>query len=99
MGLDHDGAHVLRTPMFGPPSPFLKNVSGVGETEILVELQPPQGVFVCDQAGLVINEFSPMGLPRQAVSCKRDSALHRRRRKARVAPGAEGLNLIDPASS
>ena len=28
------------------------------ETEILVEQQPPQGVFVCDHAGLVINEFS-----------------------------------------
>jgi hypothetical protein len=29
-----------------------------GETEILVEQQPPQGVFVCDHAGRVINEFS-----------------------------------------
>ena len=28
------------------------------ETEILVEQQPPQGVFVCDHAGLVINKFS-----------------------------------------
>ena len=25
---------------------------------ILVEQQPPQGVFVCDHAGLVINTFS-----------------------------------------
>jgi len=25
---------------------------------ILVEQQPPQGFFVCDHAGLVINEFS-----------------------------------------
>jgi len=30
----------------------------VRETEILVEQQPPQGVFVCDHAGLVINKFS-----------------------------------------
>ena len=28
------------------------------ETEILVEQQPQQGVFVCDHAGLVINKFS-----------------------------------------
>ena len=28
------------------------------ETEILVEQQPPQGVLVCDHAGLVINAFS-----------------------------------------
>jgi len=33
----------------------------VRETEILVEQQPPQGVFVCDHAGLVINEFSIQG--------------------------------------
>jgi len=30
----------------------------VREPEILVEQQPPQGVFVCDHAGLVINKFS-----------------------------------------
>jgi hypothetical protein len=30
----------------------------VRETEILVEQQPPKGVFICDHAGLVINEFS-----------------------------------------
>jgi len=30
----------------------------VRETEILVEQQPPQGVFVCDHAGVVINKFS-----------------------------------------
>jgi len=30
----------------------------VRETEILVEHQPPQGVFVCDHAGRVINGFS-----------------------------------------
>ena len=28
------------------------------ETEILVEQQPPQGVLVCDHAGLVINKSS-----------------------------------------
>ena len=28
------------------------------ETEILVEQKPPQGVLVCDHAGLVINKFS-----------------------------------------
>ena len=28
------------------------------ETEILAEEQPPQGVFVCDHAGLVNNQFS-----------------------------------------
>jgi len=31
----------------------------VRETEILVEQQPPQGVLVCDLAGLVINKFFP----------------------------------------
>jgi hypothetical protein len=36
----------------------LKNVKCVGETEILVEQHPPQGVSVCDHAGLVINKFS-----------------------------------------
>ena len=30
------------------------------ETEILVEQQPPQGVLVCDHAGLVINKFSEL---------------------------------------
>jgi len=30
----------------------------VRETEILVEQQSPQGVFVCDDAGLVIKTFS-----------------------------------------
>ena len=30
----------------------------VRESEILVEQQPPQGVFVCDHAGRVINEIS-----------------------------------------
>ena len=28
------------------------------ETEILVEQQPLQGVFICDHAGRVINKFS-----------------------------------------
>ena len=35
-----------------------ERVKCVRETEILVEQQPPQGVFVCDHAGLVINKFS-----------------------------------------
>ena len=39
-------------------SPFFENVQCVRETEILVEQQPPQGVFVCGHAGLVINELS-----------------------------------------
>jgi len=30
----------------------------MGEHSRLVEQQPPQGVFVCDHAGLVINKFS-----------------------------------------
>ena len=37
------------------------HVECVRETEILVEQQPLQGVFVCDHAGLVINKFSPIG--------------------------------------
>ena len=41
------------------------------ETEILVEQQPPQGVFVCDHAGLVINKFS-----RQEGATVRDMAAH-----------------------
>jgi len=44
--------------VFAPPSPFFKNVQCVRETEIPVEQQPPQGVFVCGHAGLVINKFS-----------------------------------------
>ena len=32
----------------------------VRETEILVEQQPPQGVFVCDHAGLVIKKSLSM---------------------------------------
>jgi len=44
--------------VFAPPSPFFKNVQCVSETEILVEQQPPQGVFACDHAGLVINKLS-----------------------------------------
>ena len=37
---------------------FLKKVQCVSETLILVEQQPPKGVFICDHAGLVINNFS-----------------------------------------
>ena len=40
-----------------PAAPFFKNVQCARETEILVEQQPPQGVFVCDHAGLVINQY------------------------------------------
>ena len=43
---------------FAPPSPFFKNVLCVRETEILAEQQPPQGVSVCDHAGLAINKLS-----------------------------------------
>jgi len=39
----------------------------VRETEILVEQQPPQGVFACDHAGLVINKFSEWDLRSLAV--------------------------------
>ena len=42
-------------------SPIFKNVKCVKETEILVEEQTPQGVFVCDHAGPVINKFSNVG--------------------------------------
>ena len=34
----------------------------VKETEIPIEQQPQQGVFVCDHAGLVINEFSRVSM-------------------------------------
>ena len=44
--------------MFAPPSPFFENVYCGRESEILEEEQPPQGVLVCDHAGLVINKFS-----------------------------------------
>ena len=40
------------------PSPFFKNVWCEREPEILVEQQPPQGVFVCDHAGRVISKLS-----------------------------------------
>ena len=36
-----------------------ENLQCVIETEILVEQQPPKGVFICDHAGLVIKRFSP----------------------------------------
>ena len=45
--------------VFALASHFVKNVKCVRETEILVEQQTPQGVFVCDHAGLVINK-SPL---------------------------------------
>ena len=38
---------------------LFQDVQCVRETEILVEQQAPQGVFVCDHAGLVINKLSP----------------------------------------
>jgi len=38
---------------------YVQNASKrVRETKILVKQQPPQGVLVCDHAGLVINRFS-----------------------------------------
>ena len=37
---------------------FLTERAVKKRTQILVEQQPPQGVFVCDHAGLVINKFS-----------------------------------------
>ena len=40
--------------------------------EILLEQQPPQGVFVCDHAGLVINTFSQ----RREVYDKLEAAHH-----------------------
>jgi len=43
---------------FWEGTPFFKNVQRVRETEIQVEQQPPQGVFICDHAGRVINKFS-----------------------------------------
>ena len=30
------------------------------DAEILLEQQPPQGVFACDHTGLVINKFSDL---------------------------------------
>jgi len=41
--------------VLAPPSPFFKNVECVRETKILVEQQPPKGVFIYDRAGLEIN--------------------------------------------
>ena len=40
-----------------PNTTGFKIVWCVRETEILAEQQLPQGVFVCDHAGLVINQF------------------------------------------
>ena len=54
--------------VFAPPSPFFKNVHCVGENEILVEQQPPQGVLVCDHAGLVINQLSLVGFPEASAA-------------------------------
>ena len=53
--------------VFAPPSPFFKNVQCVRETEIQIEQQPPQGVFVCDHAGRVINTFYPSSGPNQTL--------------------------------
>ena len=49
--------------VFAPPSPFCKNVKCQRETEILVEQQPPEGAFVYDHAGRVINQFSEPSTP------------------------------------
>ena len=54
------------------------------ETEILVEQQPPQGVLVCENAGLVINEFSLSGGPRSA-------AVHEMARCADLVSGIENI--------
>jgi len=45
--------------VFAPPSSFFKKVECVRETDILLDQQPLQGVFVCDHAGLVINKLYP----------------------------------------
>jgi len=64
-----------------PPCSHLRLLSlrtcSVRETGILVEQQPPQGVLVCDHAGLVINKFSPRR-PRLSGTQPRwgDSATH-----------------------
>jgi hypothetical protein len=45
----NEGARTRRFPeigVFAPPSPLFKKVEYVRETEILVEQQPPQGVFL-----------------------------------------------------
>ena len=39
----------------------------VRETEILRDEQPPQGVLVCDHAGLVTNQFSLEQAPKLAA--------------------------------
>jgi len=48
-------SHFRTIPSSPPPSPHLppRRPSGL----ILVEHQPPQGVLVCDDAGLVIKKF------------------------------------------
>ena len=57
--------------VFAPPSPILQHVKSVRETEILVEQLPPQGVFVYDDADLVINKFSVWWLSRAATAVAR----------------------------
>ena len=58
-GPRRNGAALLpKMGVFAPPSPFFKKVYCVRETEILLEHLPPQGMLVCDHAGLVINKFS-----------------------------------------
>ena len=54
------------------------------ETEILVEQQPPQGVFVCDHAGLVINKFSQLAVHGDPVE-----------NQNRSEPATSYLRLID----
>ena len=39
----------------------------MSETEILVEKQPPQGVFVCGDAGRVMNKVSDQSAPPDAA--------------------------------
>jgi len=55
---DHYGAVDQEMGVLAPPSSFFLNVQCVRETEFLVKQQFPKGVFICDHAGLVINEFS-----------------------------------------
>jgi len=64
----------------GQPHLSLRTCS-VRETEILVEQQPPQVVFVCDHAGLVINKSS-LGSRDERLRVRADTLFH----QAPIAP-------------
>jgi len=84
--------------VFAPPSPFFKNVECVRETEIQLEQQPPQGVFVCEHAGLVINKFSLAAVKGSAGEFLEEALLELAAHPNQANPKLSSLELSDTHS-